>query len=285
MVIVKLMGGLGNQMFQYAVGRNLSIKNRTKLKLDLSFLNSTTESDNFTKREYELDKLNVEGLLADKADLKYFLSKENNLVTKLLNNKKIVIEGGFGYDPTILKMRGNIYLEGYWQTEKYFHEIRDVIIREFKPVKNLSKSADNYNNILSGLEKTVSVHIRRGDYVSKSSVTKFHGCLKNDYYDKAFSLIEKNLNNPTYIFFSDDIDWCKKHFSKKNAIFISGNEPIEDIYLMSVCGHNIIANSSFSWWGAWLNSNSDKIVIAPSKWFNDTSINTTDLLPHDWLRI
>lgn len=290
MIITKLSGGLGNQMFQYAVGQAIAKKNKAILKMDLSGYDNQT---GVTQRKYELYLFNIPENFTTADDNKKIKGREpNNLFKKILNKLHVkynspnyIKEKHFNFDPKILKLKDNIYLDGYWQTEKYFKDIEDIIRSEFTLKTEYSglnpeliAKINNYNS--------VSMHIRRGDYVSSQSTNKFHGICSLDYYKKAIDLIAKKFPNPTIFIFSDDLKWCEENIKIKfPIIFVQGNKNYEDLIMMSKCNHNIIANSSFSWWGAWLNNNPNKMVIAPQKWFNNPNINYSDIIPSTWIKI
>lgn len=250
MIVIRLKGGLGNQMFQYAYGRDLSYRQKTVLKLDKSFLKNTIWQRiiGVTPRKYELGEFNIKAKLTNK---KY-------------------------------KNR----LEGYWQSEKYFKDIRKMICEDF----TLKKESNNFKKLAKIISQTnsVSVHFRRGDYAEKRKTKKYHGLLDTNYYQKALDIINEKVKNPHFFVFSDDPSWVKKNFKIKQPLtFISGSRKLtnsKELILMSLCKHNIIANSSFSWWGAWLNRNPSKIVIAPKKWFR-AKIEAKNLLPGDWIKL
>ncbi len=293
MIIVQLIGGLGNQMFQYACGKTLALKNKTSLKLDTTDLLDRSHH-NFTHRNYELNVFNINEKIASNHDIKKFELKKS-LPTRILSKlfikfkyKKISEQILFNYDNTLTSEKSNLYLSGYWQNEKYFAEFESEIRKCFT-FKELP-TVDN-EKILQQIEacNSVSIHIRRGDYVSLKSANAFHGICSLDYYYAAIALISSKISNPLFFIFSDEPEWIKQNFIINSPFLVishnSGEKSFEDMRLMSACKHNIIANSSFSWWGAWLNKNQNKIVIAPTKWFADDSIDTKDLIPEKWIRM
>jgi len=292
MVIVKLMGGLGNQMFQYAAGRVLAEKHKVPLKLDVTFLNDRSARENFTFRDFELDCFNYDFEIASHKEIEKFnlLGNLGNLFRRLTRKKSFFhfCEQSFNYNEGFEQLPSDVFLEGYWQSEKYFQHIRTLLMQVYtwKPI-----SDENNLSILNSIKmnNSVSVHIRRGDYIENEFINKFHGICDKDYYTRAISYMNEHLENPVFYFFSDDVQWVKKEFEGLGAfVFIDYNIGIhsnKDIYLMSNCKHNIIANSSFSWWGAWLNQNVNKIVVAPEKWFKKADINTSDLIPSQWINI
>ncbi len=297
MIIVKLMGGLGNQMFQYAFGFKQSKKNRINLLLDLEYFNKITSTD--TPREYGLDVFNIQARIASRKELsmvsfpsygrKAFLAKQiKKIFIRNLEKYSYYKENGFEYDPLSNVDKDFIYYEGYWQNEKYFKEYKEDLLTEFTLIEKLNSNTEYFKRIIQR-EKSISLHIRRGDYVNNAETNRYHGTCNIDYYKKAIYYFQQKIVNPFIFVFSDDIKWAIDNLKDKgNIIYVdlSDNVPdAEEIYLMSQCKHNIIANSSFSWWGAWLNQNPGKIIIAPTKWFNDKSINTKDLIPETWIRL
>lgn len=285
MIIVKLIGGLGNQLFQYATGRQLSIKHGVKLKVDLVELLDRKPRQNFTFRDFELGNFNCQVQSATKFELLFFKSFTWAL-TKIGISRSYCIESKFTFDSKlILNSSYSMYLNGFWQSEKYFSNIRSVLLSDFSIINEISIEAKKWEAAIKS-KNAISIHIRRGDYLSLSSANEFHGICSIEYYNSAIEIMKSKNSQCIFFFFSDDIDWVKSAFSSlENTEFVESMSNKEDLYLMSICKHNIIANSSFSWWGAWLNQNQDKIVIAPNKWFNDVKIDTTDLIPSSWIRI
>ncbi len=271
MIVVKLSGGLGNQMFQYATGLSLSLKNKTQLLLDLSYLLDKSLRENITHREYALNCFKIKARFLNKVD-DLTIIKQKNLL----------------FNPVILNSSNNTYLDGYWQCEKYFINIRSRLLKEFK-----LKMKPDYNNkeLLKIINhcNSVAIHIRRGDYVANPHTNQVHGLCSMDYYKKAIDYINKNVKNPIYYVFSDDPEWCRINLIFRNQYEVvdinTSNQASEDLKLMSSCKHFIIANSSFSWWGAWLSKNKNKIVIAPKRWFNKEEANINDIVPEKWIRI
>lgn len=294
MIIVKLMGGLGNQMFQYAVARALSIKNNTNLLLDVSFYENQI---GVTERKFELDVFNIKAEIPAITEIKkiykkYFEKSIRNKILFFLNPDKaglIYNDTSFNFDLCIYQAEyKNIYLNGYFQSEKYFKDIKDIIQRDFTLINTISNKSEQVLKKIKKLE-SVSIHLRRGDYVNDFKTNQVHGVCSLDYYENAINYINRNNKNICYFVFSDDIEWTKANLKIDGDVeFVDSNDPdknYEDMFLMSQCKHNIIANSSFSWWGAWLNQNPDKIVIVPKKWFNDSNRNIQDLIPETWIKI
>ncbi|NVN97981.1 MAG: alpha-1,2-fucosyltransferase [Geobacteraceae bacterium] len=295
MIVVKLTGGLGNQMFQYAAARRLADFHKTELKLDITFLEGP--QTNYTPRVYELGKYNVSATIATRPEIAR-LSRHiyNPLAGYLHNFRKMcgfarnlphyLQERHFHFDPSILSAPDNTYLDGYWQSEKYFCDIGDTLRREFTLKAPQSSPASRLAERITG-ENAVSIHIRRGDYVHSKVASDAHGLCSMDYYLKCAALMVKKLGNPSFYVFSDDMAWVHESFRLPSQMTLvdTGATPQEELLLMSRCKHHIIANSSFSWWGAWLGTNPDKTVFAPAKWFDKLDANTEDLLPLSWTRV
>jgi len=290
MIIVKLMGGLGNQMFQYALGRSLSHARQTELKLDLGWFGNIPECT--TKRVYELHALRCRESFAAEgeigrlkaSDVKKWLSRRSSLLGK----KSHVCERRASYDPELFLRDGDLYLEGFWQSEKYFAGIRDILQDEFLPMAELDLTNREVADRIAA-SNAVSLHVRRGDYVFDPNASAVHGTCSLEYYRRSMEEIAARTDRPFFFVFSDDPKWAADNLKCNHGIeFISHNGPdsaAADLFLMSRCRHHVIANSTFSWWGAWLCTNPEKVVIAPATWFASGSIDTTDLLPDGWLRI
>jgi hypothetical protein len=290
-VIARLDGGLGNQLFQYAAGLSLADGLGVPLKLDLS------EFDTYLLRRFELDRFNISAQIATPEETASFVvnpSRFQRYYSRLaislgLRFNRIAFKQiKFEYDEAFEKIRYPMYLNGYWQSEKYFKPVEDKLRMELCLVDNLG---DKSRKILDEILKcpAVSLHIRRGDYVSNPSAALIHGVCSLDYYHSAIHHIAASVENPHFFVFSDDPQWAKENLKVRHPVrFVEANGPdrgVEDMWLMKSCNHHIIANSSFSWWAAWLNSKAGKIVIAPRIWFLDKNIDTRDLIPEQWHKI
>lgn len=289
MICTEMNGGLGNQMFQYACGKALATQNKTPLVVSLLHFNIETG-----KRKFELRNvfmINVEEVKPDeyrKLTLYYDIVNwlSYRLRRKGAQTSKYFIENKFSYNQNIKKVGKDCYISGYWQSQKYFNFIEDIIRKDFtfhKPLEG--KNIEIANRIEKS--NSISLHIRRTDYFTSS----VHHICSLDYYNKAVEIVSTKIKNPHFFVFSDDINWAEENLKLPYEMtFITDNNAEKsyiDMQLMSICKHNIIANSTFSWWGAWLNSNENKIVIAPKIWFVGKSMNnqTNDLIPEKWHRI
>jgi len=280
-VTVHLTGGLGNQMFQYALGRRLSIERNCELYLDTSFYN-TYKSFGYGLNNYNINakKINNKRIFNNKY-IRFTIKKINalgyNSFKKKYYEKKL-----FMYDDNVLNEKYDTYY-GTWQSFKYFENIRTVLLNDFTIKANLSDGMGIYLREITSSE-SVSLHIRRGDYFKNERLQKKHGLLTLDYY---YNAIRNFPNNSVYFIFSDDINWVKNNFNiNKELVFIElkKNSPEIEINLMSMCKCNIISNSTFSWWAAWLNENERKIIIAPQRWYANKK-TSLDLVPDKWIQI
>lgn len=287
MVIVQLKGGLGNQLFQYAAGIALAEQHQVKLAVDISHLSHNQSGD--TMRPYELKNLVHPPLVAKPGQIAPFQKFLRNSIEKFLPNYKRIVykEPAFTYDENFENADDNVYLSGYWQSEKYFSKYEKLIKANFVFGEQLTQKVQPFAVTLRSSE-SIAIHIRRGDLVSRE-LQDYHGILSAAYYNNAIRIIRETIQTPSFYIFSDDMHWVKQQLQLPPATtFVSGqvsHSSYEDFFLMQHCRHNIIANSSFSWWAAWLNSYPNKTVIAPKKWFNNAPHNTRDLLPAAWIRM
>lgn len=290
MIIVKLQGGLGNQMFQYATARAVAERNKTDLGIDISWFDRY--KNNLVSRKYVLHNFNISGRLLKTGIFYRILSKLVFLEDLRPIQKRYYIKEKklFQFDSEILNVSKNVYVDGYWQNEKYFKGIEGIIKKEFT-LKNLSSPlfCKLSNEMVNS--KSVSIHIRRGDYIHSKETNKVHGVCSLNYYNQAIKIINGSVKDPTFFVFSDEIDWAKNNLKLNYPTFFVSNKLMKDgeeLILMSKCRHNIIANSSFSWWGAWLSENPHKIVIAPKQWFSKERMKKrgeSNIIPKDWITI
>lgn len=296
MIIVSIFGGLGNQMFQYACGKALATKLGVDLKLDVSYLVDKTLRENFTVRDYELNVFKIKDEVAHIDEVRKYIpdlwncSKPELLkykLLRLLRGKKYYFEKQkFQFEQRLFNVENNSYIYGYFQTEKYFSTIKDDLIESFKLKDKIDEKNDKLIVKIKS-ENAVSIHIRRGDYINSP-----FNLLELPYYEQAIELIKKRVENPKFYIFTNDNNWVTQNFNTLDIdkTIVSHNQDdrsFVDMILMSHCKHNICANSSFSWWGAWLNQFADKIVIVPKKWFKNKeyTASTYDLISENWLQI
>lgn len=267
MIITKLIGGIGNQMFQYAVARRLALAHQVTLKLDI------TAFEEYTLRSYYLNYLGISGQIA---------TPEEIGMMKAIRHEK---EAYYHFDPTVLRLPGDVYLEGYWQTEKYFKDIAPVIQEEFQVRDPLSGTNRRLAEAIRESE-AVAVHFRRGDYVTNPLTHQYHGVCPLEYYQRAFRQLASQVPDPHFFIFSDDPQWVNEQVRWEVPFTVVATNPPEqsheDLRLMSLCKHHIIANSTFSWWGAWLAIYPQKRVYAPRQWFYKANLYTRDLIPESW---
>jgi hypothetical protein len=285
MKIIRFLGGLGNQMFQYACYKALD-KKYPDVKVDLNSFSFDTAHNGYELEDvFDLTMNKVSPFIGGIYDIKNrkWIYRKIRRVLSLKKHHKTE-QKDFTYDPSIFSDSKSRYYSGFWQNEGYFISIADEIRKdfEFRPLTDKQNAS-----ILDKIKQTnsVGVHIRRGDYVNHPT---FGGICGKTYYQEAIQLIKSNTDAAQFFIFSNDIDWCVENLDIKGCDFISWNKGAHsyiDMQLMSACKHNIIANSSFSWWAAWLNSNPDKIVIGPKKWLQDDQYDTSTLLPSDWIKV
>lgn len=295
MIITKLQGGLGNQMLQYAAGRRLAEHHNTTLKLDASLYG--TAQDGITPRRYELSCFTMDVLFATDEEMRPFKRQKGKLgraVDRLRRYvsipewRPIVRERHFHFDPHVLSAPDNVYLEGYFATERYFKDIEGIIRREFTFKEPL---AGENEALAARITRTdsIAIHVRRGDYVQDKKTNDFHGVCGIPYYMSAIAFMSAKVRDPHFFVFSDDIDWVRKNMHidlpMEYIDHNKGDEAYKDMQLMSLCKHSIVANSTFSWWGAWLDAYEKKIVVSPRHWFADPSVDTNDVIPETWIRL
>jgi hypothetical protein len=292
MIISQILGGLGNQMFQYAAGRALSLSSGFPLLLDLRGFEKYQLHNGFEIDKHFYAPVDV----ATAADVSRLLGwRANKLILKLikhshshrLQGSHLAIEPHFNYWHKLGETTKPSYLMGYWQSEKYFKAFEKTIRSDFCFREPLV--GDNLETSLQMQDSnSVSLHIRRGDYVTHAPSAKVFNPCSIDYYHEAIELIAEKVSSPRFYVFSDDHSWAKGNLKTTFATeYIDRNHREQsyiDMRLMSMCRHQIIANSSFSWWGAWLNQNPDKIVISPRNWFRN-GVNDDDLIPRQWIRL
>lgn len=283
MITTTIKGGLGNQMFQYAAGYSLSRRLGVAMQLDLSFY------DKQDKRKFELTQLCVD------FETDSLVSKEPMLKKPWFWGRRgaldySYVEPSACYDITFEDLASPCRIDGYFQSELYFGSYRKDIIRQYRPKEKITERNKAYLARIKSSACSVAIHLRRGDYLDQE-IAAVHGVLTDKYYENATNILSSMLGVDHELFiFTDDPLYAREAWGKgKSVTIVEGNAdcPANDIYLMSACDHNIIANSSFSWWGAWLNQGKDKITIAPRQWFQPEMLrkerNTCDLYAKDWI--
>lgn len=269
MIAVILKGGLGNQMFQYAAGFALADRHGTSILRSSQWFSQQSQGTD-TQRHFGLDIYGLD------------LSGES---PQTVGQK--FTEKSYRFDPLFLASSDNCIIDGYFQSPKYFDHIREKIVKLFTPISDLESA---FPDLVSHMEQvnSVAIHVRRGDYLKSPQTYEFHGIAGLPYYEQAIGHIRNRIENPVFFVFSDDNIWARTQFTGPDFVFIEGNAGDSswmDMHLMARCKHAIIANSSFSWWGAYLNSNIEKIVLAPDRWFVSAQNDTSDLLPKEWIQV
>ncbi|TDH26430.1 alpha-1,2-fucosyltransferase [Segetibacter sp. 3557_3] len=290
MIIVQLKGGLGNQLFQYAAGLSLALHHQVPVKVDTSLLGEPDEQIG-TIRNFDLAYLQEPPEIATRVELQPYL--EESLLKKLLqkllppHKREIYKEARFTFDHHFYAAGRQIYLKGYRQSEQYFKPNEKEIRSRFGFRAGLMVHLEDFARQLQQ-EESVALHIRRGDY-SATTVQNYYAELGLEYYQKGIAHIRTKVTQPTYYVFTDDPSWVMQNLPLAPGVTVvsgaTSKSHLEDFWLMSQCRHNIIANSSFSWWAAWLNNYSRKIVVAPANWFDKAKLDTRDLIPKHWVRL
>lgn len=297
-ITVRLCGGLGNQLFQYAAGRNLAIAHSCPLYLDVSWYTDPGFQNGDTIRTYDLGHYPIEAICLDNAVAR----KQSDVLPGAPRLRRLqaliryqllslplgamVVESGSHYNQSIQQVRPPAFLSGFWQSEKYFASIRLKLIQELTPSYPIEGKSLELVKRMQACD-AISLHVRRGDYVSNAITNQMHGTCSLQYYASALDLLLPKCSRPEVFVFSDDPEWAKKNIKTSvPTCYISHNsseKSYDDLRLMTFCLHNIIANSSFSWWGAWLGQQEGKVVCRPEKWFANAPWTSEDLLPNKWI--
>ena len=298
MIVSHLISGLGNQMFQFAAAYSLAKKKGTDWALDTTWYYQNIEK--MSPRLFELASFGFPIKVATPEEIDYYTHfGEHNVLERVVRKiksyepyykQKFYKEPHFHFDTNFWNASKDCYLYGFWQSDKYFDPYADEIRNIFKgkfPFNNANQQV--IHQIKDQNQTAVSVHIRRGDMVHNPEVMKIHGFCTLDYYLEASNYLLERFKNVRFFVFSDEPEWCRANFKPKaDVIIVDHNQGLEgynDIRLMAQCSHHIIPNSSFSWWGAWLNPNPNKIVIAPKRWFAIEGKDTKDLISPNWIRL
>jgi hypothetical protein len=294
LIISLLNGGLGNQLFQYAAGRCLALFHRTDHVLDVSqygdevFLNQTP-------RNLDIVDFNISSRVAIDQDLAK-LRPSNFMLSKASRSfkNKFIKKYYLDWHPEIFLAGNKLYLDGYFQCEKYFIDVFQELRNEFTLREEYLLSIANILSKIQSDQPSISIHIRRGDYVNNQRIRHIYDICTLDYYSRATQELLQQFPNARLFIFSDDINWVQSNMPIfKNATLISDMKtisgenlrPSQELFLMSQCDHHIIANSSFSWWGAYLNASSSKVVIAPNIWNRSKFFHQNDIIPEAWMRL
>ena len=292
MIIVRLKGGMGNQMFQYAFARRLAHKHGAELKFDNGFFGDIEPGNpDHVVRNYDLDIFNVAGTQASKDEVSHLARRTDiDLLERILNKvlgpkASHIREPHFHFSEAAYNAPDDVYLDGYWQSEKYFADAEDLIRSDFTFKEDLEPEAKEVLGEIGNCE-SVCVNVRRGDFVTNP----FHGALGTEYYRHGEELIAQRTASPTFFVFSDDVEWCEENLKfDAPTVFVShkyaGRKFQDYIRLMAACKHFMVPNSSFAWWAIWFNHNEERTVVAPKNWFSDPTWDTKDLIPQNWIRI
>lgn len=285
-VVVGLSGGLGNQMFQYAAGRSLAVRLGVPLVLDLSWFGGQAE------RQFALAPFRIEAM---QRSLCSWLPPRSRALTSRFFRRwlprimdvPVWREPHFHYSTEFATMSGPVFLEGYWQSERFFREIRSLLLREFVLWESLPTACAKLLDEINKCD-AICIHVRRGDYLSNPVAAKVHGTCTVGYYRSGIGELCQGLTSPHCFVFSDDPDWVRAFLAfdcPMTVVDLNGSKDAHlDLVLMAACRHFLIANSSLSWWGAWLGTHAEKRVIAPRRWFLTLDKDTRDLLPESWQR-
>lgn len=285
-VVVGLSGGLGNQMFQYATGRSLAVRLGVPLILDLSWFDGQQE------RQFSLSRFRIEAVMRSQCT---WLPPRGRALASRLSRRwlsrimgvPVWREPHFHYSTDFSALSGPVFLEGYWQSERYFREIRSLLLQEFALREALPSACGELLKEISAYD-AICVHVRRGDYLSNPVAAKVHGTCPVDYYCAGVSELCQGLERPRVFVFSDDPAWVRASLTFACPMTVvdvnSTDDAHLDLVLMAACRHFLIANSSLSWWAGWLGGDAGKKVIAPARWFLTLDKDTRDLLPESWQR-
>jgi hypothetical protein len=289
-VVARIEGGLGNQLFQYAAARSLADRLQCDLALDLRGLEENGD------RPFQLDLYRIRAFIADSNQLRDLPKPRVSRWSRVRQNLSLAAPDifpfpnfwpkSFAFDQTFDRIAHPKYLIGYWQSEKYFEWNRCRLLKDIQLITPLPGDSCLLEEIRS--KCSVALHIRRGDYVSNASAAQFHGLCDLSYYEFAIANLSSRFPDLTVFVFSDEPEWARKNLRLNAPTRIIDSHSAEkgymDLELMRVCQHHVIANSSFSWWGAWLCQSTDQLVYAPKRWFSDATTNTSDVIPAHWIQ-
>lgn len=287
MIYVRLAGGLGNQLFQYAAARALALRNGSEVILDLRDLDKGPRHAVFG-----LEKFKIRAQIAQDADLPPSRLKPLRYLfwRTFGTTPRFIRERGLCLNRTVLEASDDVYLHGYWQSEGYFADCAHILREELEFAFIPGAETARMMEAIQAETVSVSVHLRRGDYVSTTGGRLTHGVCDEVYYARALDRVRAEVGPNLRVFvFSDDPAWAKDNLRLDCAMtLVDVNDALsahDDLRLMAACRHHIIANSTFSWWGAWLDPRSDKVVVAPRQWFSDARLSNYDILPAAWIAV
>lgn len=281
-VTVTLSGGLGNQMFQLAAGRALALREKANLSADI------TPLLRYGQRAYGLGdfQLGTHVRLQAGAGSRRF-GRLRRLARKIFMGEQLFKEASFAYDDRILQVKAPARLDGYFQSERYFSDAAAEIRADFMPRQDKIGVINELADRVLPKQPSVSLHVRRGDYTDPA-IMRIHGLMGADYYERALELVANKAGPCVVCVFTDDPAWVRDNLRlPPDARYVSEHtrSAMDDLVLMSRCSHHITANSSFSWWGSWLNPSENKVVVSPARWFQpDSGIDARDLRPQSWLQ-
>lgn len=294
MVIARLNGGLGNQMFQYAAGYSLAGMRGVQFKIELP-THAHQVRNHETLRAADILDFSLSSSIADPEEIRRYRDPYGLLsVMKRIVRQKIYNSYQIDWDPKFLDFGPDVYLDGYFQTDKYFESCLQEIFAEFTLRTLLASQITSISAGILSLPNPVSLHVRRGDYVQNPRTRALHYICTRAYYKEALQLIRQDVGDCDIVVFSDDVGWVRENLDLGNRVlFVSGQvgcdgsqlHPAQEMVLMSHCRHHIISNSTFSWWGAYLNRSPEKVVIAPGLWNRSRRFAHRDIVPDTWLRI
>lgn len=290
-ITIRLVGGLGNQMFQYAAALGLAVRREARVALDLSAFSV------YATRPYQLDRLRVPQEISAEQPLRRPPGRSlparviRRLTGGSVRTNGLYVEPHFHFDEMFFALSGDeIRLEGYFQSPLYFAGCQDVLRRHFQPIEPFGPAAREWSQRIAAAPCSVSLHVRRGDYVTNHDAAAVHTALSEGYYRRAIAIIRRMFGEDVDFFlFSDEPDFVQQAFDdlpRARVVRTAPERSWEDMFLMARCNHHIIANSTYSWWGAWLNPSADKVTIAPGQWFTRSRLATTnvmDLFPEGWI--
>ena len=297
MIVIKLQGGLGNQMFQYALGRELQRRNGGELAFDLTLLLDRFPRSGVVYREFDLDIFHIQPRLTHLSRLaRHFpvpllYMRSASALARLRDRigTQRYMTGTVAFCEEVLEAKGNVYLDGFWQSPKYFTGSEAFLRSEFVVKRPLSSAGERLLMQMASTD-SICVNVRRTDFVTIQASIEKHGFVGKEYYDRGIQEIAPRLNNPHIFVTSDDVEWCRENLRFDYPTTVLGYEYKgykfgEYLTLMARCKHFLIPNSSFAWWAVWLNTSEDKMVVCPRNWYRDSKIDSSDLIPPQWTRL